>query len=138
MIIDCDTCVVRHQACDDCVVGVLLGLPEVPARSGDGASASGASGSGASGSGGSGAGASGASAVGEGAVGLDGVGAPREPAAPGAPLPVEFGPVERRALEVLADHGLIPRLRLVTAGPEPAGAERSSARRAPQQRRDAG
>ena len=87
MIIDCDTCVVRHQACDDCVVGVLLGLPEVPARDGEVARPGG---------------------TGE-------PGRPREPAEPGAPLPVEFGPVERRALEVLADHGLIPHLRLVTA-----------------------
>jgi hypothetical protein len=29
MIIDCDTCEVRGQACDDCVVGVLLGQPTV-------------------------------------------------------------------------------------------------------------
>jgi hypothetical protein len=109
MIIDCDTCVVRHQACDDCVVGVLLGLPEVPARPG------------------------------EDEAEADGAGAPREPAAPGAPLPVEFGPVERRALEVLADHGLIPHLRLVTAGPEvTAGDERVPAPRGSGRRRDAG
>ncbi|MCD2190131.1 MULTISPECIES: hypothetical protein [Actinomycetospora] len=93
MLIDCDTCVVRHQACDDCVVGVLLGVPEVPARD-------------------------------EG---------PREPAAPGAPLPLEFGPVERRALEVLADHGLIPRLRLVPGAAEPAAPRTVRTRR-----RDAG
>lgn len=102
MLIDCDTCVVRHQACDDCVVGVLLGLPEVPART-------------------------------------DAV-EPREPAEPGAPLPVEFGPVERRALEVLADHGLIPRLRLVTASetPEGPGDERMTTGRGAGRRRDAG
>lgn len=93
MLIDCDTCVVRHQACDDCVVGVLLGVPEVPARDD----------------------------------------APREPAAPGAPLPLEFGPVERRALEVLADHGLIPRLRLVPGAVEPPARPAARARR-----RDAG
>ena len=94
MLIDCDTCVVRHQACDDCVVGVLLGVPEVPARDD----------------------------------------APREPAAPGAPLPLEFGPVERRALEVLADHGLIPHLRLV-----PGTVEQPAARSAGRaRRRDAG
>ncbi len=105
MLIDCDTCVVRHQACDDCVVGVLLGTPEVPARPGD----------------------------------TDPV-EPREPAEPGAPLPVEFGPVERRALEVLADHGLIPHLRLVTASeaPEVAGDERAPTGRGVRRRRDAG
>jgi hypothetical protein len=104
MLIDCDTCVVRHQACDDCVVGVLLGVPEVPSRAG-----------------GETAGAAG----------------PREPAEPGAPLPVEFGPVERRALEVLADHGLIPRLRLVTAAePDTPGGVRAPAGR--DRRRDAG
>lgn len=27
MIIDCDDCAVRGQACRDCVVGVLLGVP---------------------------------------------------------------------------------------------------------------
>jgi len=27
MIIDCDTCTVRGDACGDCVVGVLLGSP---------------------------------------------------------------------------------------------------------------
>ncbi|NMO93356.1 hypothetical protein [Actinomycetospora sp. TBRC 11914] len=107
MLIDCDTCVVRHQACDDCVVGVLLGTPEVPSRV-DGTPT--------------------------GAV------APREPAEPGAPLPVEFGPVERRALEVLADHGLIPRLRLVTAAAEPDApvGGRAPTGRVPGRRRDAG
>jgi hypothetical protein len=28
MIIDCDTCVIRGLACGDCVVSVLLGVPE--------------------------------------------------------------------------------------------------------------
>jgi hypothetical protein len=28
MIIDCDSCVVRGLACGDCVVSVLLGVPE--------------------------------------------------------------------------------------------------------------
>jgi hypothetical protein len=86
VLIDCDRCVARPGACSDCVVGVLLGTPEVPARP----------------------------------AGDEGPEA-REPAAPGAPLPVEFGPVERRALEVLADHGLIPRLRLVHAAPDASG-----------------
>lgn len=34
MIIDCERCEVRGIACDDCVVGVLLGVPE-PRRAGD-------------------------------------------------------------------------------------------------------
>ncbi|GAA4888606.1 hypothetical protein GCM10023203_47140 [Actinomycetospora straminea] len=75
VLIDCDTCAVRDVACHDCVVGVLLGTPGVPAGAGAGVRPS--------------------------------------DAAPGGPLPLEFGPVEQRALEVLADHGLIPRLRLV-------------------------
>lgn len=35
MIIDCGTCSVAGDACDDCVVTVLLGVPEVPVRSTD-------------------------------------------------------------------------------------------------------
>jgi hypothetical protein len=94
VLIDCDTCAVRDVACHDCVVGVLLGTPSVPAP------------------------------------------ATPSDAAPGGPLPLEFGPVEQRALEVLADHGLIPRLRLVPPAtppaPPPAAAERGrpAARRA--------
>ena len=30
MVIDCDTCQVAGLACQDCVVSVLLGVPEVP------------------------------------------------------------------------------------------------------------
>lgn len=30
MIIDCGSCAVAGPACDDCVVSVLLGMPEVP------------------------------------------------------------------------------------------------------------
>jgi hypothetical protein len=111
VLIDCDRCAARPAACSDCVVGVLLGTPEVPAApsspGGEGPSA-------------------------------------REPAAPGAPLPVEFGPVERRALEVLADHGLIPRLRLVHTAPEAAGpieaspADRAARSSRPRRARDAG
>ncbi len=56
MLIDCDGCVMRDLACDDCVVSVLLGGP------------------------------------------------------PGA-IDVDEG--EQRALSVLADSGLVPRLRLV-------------------------
>ncbi|MEJ2861876.1 hypothetical protein [Actinomycetospora flava] len=94
VLIDCDTCTVRDVACHDCVVGVLLGTPRVPAAGGDGVRPS--------------------------------------DAAPGGPLPLEFGPVEQRALEVLADHGLIPRLRLVPPTPEvpPQRRERPAGRRA--------
>jgi hypothetical protein len=28
VVIDCDSCVVRGLACEDCVVSVLLGMPE--------------------------------------------------------------------------------------------------------------
>ena len=100
MLIDCDTCTVRDVACHDCVVGVLLGTPSVPA-------------------------------------GGDGV-RPSD-AAPGGPLPLEFGPVEQRALEVLADHGLIPRLRLVPRTPEaPPRAERPAGRTAGRRARAVG
>jgi hypothetical protein len=30
MLIDCDTCVARDVACDDCVMTVLLGMPRAP------------------------------------------------------------------------------------------------------------
>lgn len=106
MLIDCDTCAVRDVACHDCVVGVLLGTPAVPAQ------------------------AAPQHATGPG------------DAAPGGPLPVEFGPVEQRALEVLADHGLIPRLRLVPPAPtEPAPPPAAPSRRgggAPRRARDVG
>jgi hypothetical protein len=35
MIIDCGTCAVAGPACGDCVVSVLLGMPEVIDRPGD-------------------------------------------------------------------------------------------------------
>jgi hypothetical protein len=94
VLIDCDTCTVRNVACDDCVVGVLLGTPSVPAAA-----------------------------------------SPSDDA-PGGPLPLEFGPVEQRALEVLADHGLIPRLRLVPPAAPPR--ERPATAPAPRRARDAG
>ena len=31
MVIDCERCEVRGLACGDCVIGVLLGVPGVPA-----------------------------------------------------------------------------------------------------------
>ena len=77
MIVDCDSCEVRGNACGDCVIGVLLGVPAVPARRPDDA-----------------------------VVSVDGP--------PGAST-VQLDAPERRALEMLADQGLVPRLRLVAA-----------------------
>ena len=79
MIIDCDTCEVRGNACGDCVIGVLLGTPGT-------------------------------------AAGDPGRGSPGGEARPsGAPI-VQLDAPERHALDVLADQGLVPKLRLV-AGP---------------------
>ena len=75
MIIDCDGCAVRGNACGDCVIGVLLGVP-APAAAGEPARE-------------------------------DGADLPS-----GAPI-VQLDAPERRALAVLADQGLVPRLRLV-------------------------
>lgn len=77
MIVDCDSCEVRGDACGDCVIGVLLGVPGVPRRGTD-----------------------------------DTAGADDGP--PGAST-VQLDAPERRALDVLADQGLVPRLRLVAA-----------------------
>lgn len=74
MVIDCDRCEVRGPACGECVVGVLLGVPEVPGRGPSGTT----------------------------------TGRPS-----GAPL-LQLDAPERRALDVLADQGLVPPLRLVT------------------------
>jgi hypothetical protein len=76
MVIDCDRCMVRGDACGDCVVGVLLGVPGVP-RS----------------------------------VTAD---APAQ--RPSGASALQLDAPERRALDVLAEQGLVPRLRLV-AGP---------------------
>jgi hypothetical protein len=78
MVIDCERCVVRGDACGECVVGVLLGVPAVPR----GATADGG------------------------------------PTRPSGASALQLDAPERRALEVLADGGLVPRLRLV-AGPPP-------------------
>ncbi|WP_103381557.1 hypothetical protein [Pseudonocardia dioxanivorans] len=81
MIIDCDTCAVRGDACGDCVVGVLLGVPDPATRP--------------------------------------------DTLPSGAPV-VQLDAREQRALAVLADQGLVPRLRLVaTRPPEPAPEDRS-------------
>jgi hypothetical protein len=73
MVIDCDRCEVRGDACGDCVIGVLLGPPGPAA----------------------------------GATSDTPEGRP-----PGART-LQLDAPERRALEVLADQGLVPHLRLV-------------------------
>jgi len=76
MVIDCERCEVRGLACSDCVIGVLLGVPGVPAT---------------------------------------GHGEP-EPCdgRPSGASAVQLDAPEQRALAVLADQGLVPRLRLVS------------------------
>ena len=79
MLIDCERCVVRGDACGDCVVGVLLGVPGVPRRTAT----------------------------------------DPQRGRPSGASPLQLDAPERRALDVLADQGLVPRLRLVAApGPE--------------------
>lgn len=71
MIIDCDSCEVRGNACGDCVIGVLLGASS-----------------------------------------------PRPDPRPSSRAAiVQLDAPERRALDVLADQGLVPRLRLVAPAP---------------------
>lgn len=133
MIIDCDRCEVRGDACGSCVIGVLMEVHEddrpIPYLPVDlpGTELSGADLPGADTPG---AGLPGAELTGAelpGAGGAGGGGRPAQPAglraAGGGPAsaPVEFAEPERRALQVLAEGGLIPHLRLVetgTAGPE--------------------
>jgi hypothetical protein len=76
MIIDCDRCAVRGDACRDCVVGVFLGVPGTIAER------------------------------------------PAESDLPSGARAVQLDAPERRALDVLADQGLIPRLRLVAVEPQ--------------------
>ncbi|GAA1837143.1 hypothetical protein GCM10009836_14700 [Pseudonocardia ailaonensis] len=85
MIVDCEGCAVRGAACGDCVIGVLLGMPEVPSR-----------------------------APGEFAAGA----AEPGPEVPSGAPQVQLDAAERHALAVLADQGLIPRLRLVPTRPQ--------------------
>jgi hypothetical protein len=73
MIIDCDRCEVRGNACHDCVLAVLLGIPGI----GD------------------------ASA--------------KHTNLPSGARAVQLDAPERRALDVLAEQGLVPRLRLVAS-----------------------
>jgi hypothetical protein len=84
MIIDCDRCEVRGDACQDCVVGVFLGVPGIGGSSDDEQAA--------------------------------------EPPAGGGEL--RLAEPERRALHLLAEQGLVPRLRLVDAKPRRASPTR--------------
>ena len=111
MLIDCDTCTVRGQGCDDCVVTVLLGAPPgwgseptvVPltrrrpgVRAGDAVAADAATAT---------AGAPGrAVPVGDDA---DAHAAAAEELRP----VVELDEVERKAVRALAEFGLVPPLR---------------------------
>lgn len=75
MIIDCDRCQVRGDACRNCVVGVFLDLPRRPSE-------------------------------------------PTNPEGrPSGAQSVQLDASELRALAVLADEGLVPRLRLVSTEP---------------------
>ncbi|MEI4271071.1 hypothetical protein TEK04_04990 [Klenkia sp. LSe6-5] len=96
MLIDCDTCTVRGEGCGDCVVSVLLGTPGqrgsaaavVPLGRRPGRAAQPA---------------------------LPGLGAALGEALVSGPTRrgrrLEFDDVERRALYVLAEMGLVPPLR---------------------------
>jgi len=86
MVIDCERCEVRGLACGDCVVGVLLGMPGVAPGALDGPE--------------------------------DGIvdGTEESGRRPSGASAVHLDAPEQRALAVLADQGLVPRLRLV-AGP---------------------
>lgn len=75
MVIDCDSCAVRGDACGDCVVSVLLGMPAVPEQQRAGT------------------------------------------VTPSTASTVQLDAPEEHALRVLAEQGLVPRLRLVAADP---------------------
>jgi hypothetical protein len=94
MIIDCDSCQVRGIACGDCVIGVLLGTPSVPARPVDAAATP--------------------SAV---HSGQESERVALRVETPSGASTVQFDATERRALDLLAAAGLIPRLRLVASEP---------------------
>jgi hypothetical protein len=84
MVIDCERCGVRGLACGDCVIGVLLGMP---------GSAPGAS---------------------DGPAGGSADAAEDPDRRPSGASAVHLDAPEQRALAVLADQGLVPRLRLVS------------------------
>ncbi|SNS45421.1 hypothetical protein SAMN06893096_104188 [Geodermatophilus pulveris] len=112
MFIDCDTCTARGTGCGDCVLTVLLGAP--PGWQGSDPVV--------------------VPAAGRWDGGLtaeDVVVVPR----PGTV--VEFDEVERRAVRVLADAGLVPPLRHQSA-PHQSAPHRSPARRPAPERRSGG
>ena len=94
MYIDCDTCTARGTGCGDCVVTVLLGAP--PGWQGADPTVVPLT-----------------SRRDDGPTAEDVVVVPR----PG--VVVEFDEVERRAVRVLADYGLVPPLRHQPAAPRP-------------------
>ncbi|WP_331254126.1 MULTISPECIES: hypothetical protein [unclassified Modestobacter] len=110
MLIDCDTCTVRGQGCDDCVVTVLLGAPPdwrgsaptvVPlTRRRPGVSAGVPAGEGLL-----------AAGAAPGEATADGESRPGERVAEAARPVVEWDDVERRAVRALAEFGLVPPLR---------------------------
>jgi hypothetical protein len=91
MIVDCDSCEVRGRSCGDCAIGVLQGMPGMTAEVPSAASTAGPPGP----------------ADADGALPVGGEDLPS-----GAPR-VQLDAAERQALAVLADQGLLPRLRLV-------------------------
>jgi hypothetical protein len=133
VLIDCDTCTVRGQGCDDCVVTVLLGAPPgwgeagpvvVPLtrRPSAGTGAAVAVGDEATGA----PAARSADTPGGGATDGD---LSLVDAGSGAVRPVvELDEVERRAVRALADFGLVPPLRHQDAstmnGPRPRHGDR--------------
>ncbi len=89
MIVDCGECTVRGDACSDCVVSVLLGVPGMPAAL---------------------------------------AGGPRD--APFATRRMRLEQDEQEAMAVLAESGLVPRLRLVgreIPSPQETGHDRPAA-----------
>ena len=109
MHIDCDTCTARGTGCGDCVVTVLLGAP--PGWQGADPTVVPLT-----------------SRRDDGPTAEDVVVVPR----PG--VVVEFDEVERRAVRVLAEYGLVPPLRHQPAAPRPAqpvgGGHRAGGQRA--------
>lgn len=102
MIIDCESCTAEPSACDDCVVGVLLGGGRVADTDQE--------------------------------TDPDDAGDDGGARVPSGASTLSLDAPERRALDLLADHGLVPRLRLVA----PATGRRPRNGRGPAAERDAG